>query len=766
MLDEIVGFNVQGFSLYIMSFWNAFDIGILLLLVCYYCMRLLGILVADVRKHYVASMAYDVLAANAVLLFPRLFSVLDHYRYFSQLLIAFRMMAMDLVAVLILIVISCSGFFVAFTLSFGDDGFDARSVAYALFQMIMGFSPAAWDLWGKYNPLGKGILTLFLFITHFLVITILITVLTNSFMAVVQNANEEHQFVFAVNTISMVKSDALFSYIAPTNIIAWVLTPLLYVLPFRQFVKINRTAIKATHFPVLVIIYAYERIILRAASFEATELIEQHRRLTGKIVAYAPRAGLDMFSPRRNCIREPSVAASQKDRALEEVFRKPFKDSTLCDDKERSERGKTSNVVNNWMQTFATVGTAIPPGEQDGSTFEGPDARRPRIRTSPLVRRRRRGDSYLFTEATRSVASDPEDFGLHKTHPPPGRFRRNFDLSSMGLDNPSEQTDGDGDDELITNDEEEDLKLGGETTQTENLSVDKSDDEPLIEGHLRRTPIANPKTPMIAPSVSTGESVKSGSALQPQATGTGQVQQSHRSHTRNESSNTILYNPTPFSVALPASRSWIENNAKRSGRTTGTASGTLTPRSAGKKTPKRQVPGATRARPIIPPRSAFQSAPDLAGMMTFERQPLYQERRSLAMDLGSDIGDNKAMGGGFVGGIPSSFATQMAMATDALRVKANPASSEEHQRRMSRLMLTRMNSLEQGFREVLNEVKDWRREGSKRHSDERPLARGRNKGHAKRKEHISSGKQRARVDKEQDWVDEKEVPQGDKGSSV
>lgn len=44
-----------------------------------------------------ANLAYDVLAADAILLFPRLFSVLDHYRYFSQLLIAFRMMARDLV---------------------------------------------------------------------------------------------------------------------------------------------------------------------------------------------------------------------------------------------------------------------------------------------------------------------------------------------------------------------------------------------------------------------------------------------------------------------------------------------------------------------------------------------------------------------------------------------------------------------------------------------------------------------------------------------
>jgi hypothetical protein len=82
----------------------------------------MGILMPDVHsRHDMASLAYDVLGSTAVLLFPRLFSALDHYRYFSQLLIAFRMMAMDLVAILVLIVISCSGFFVAFTLAFKKD---------------------------------------------------------------------------------------------------------------------------------------------------------------------------------------------------------------------------------------------------------------------------------------------------------------------------------------------------------------------------------------------------------------------------------------------------------------------------------------------------------------------------------------------------------------------------------------------------------------------------------------------------------------------
>lgn len=70
MLDELVGFNEQGFALYIMSFWNIFDLGILLLLIVYYCMRAYGVFLVD--PHHWNDMAYDVLAANAILLLPHL----------------------------------------------------------------------------------------------------------------------------------------------------------------------------------------------------------------------------------------------------------------------------------------------------------------------------------------------------------------------------------------------------------------------------------------------------------------------------------------------------------------------------------------------------------------------------------------------------------------------------------------------------------------------------------------------------------------------
>lgn len=117
----------------------------------------------------------------------------------------------------------------------------------------------------------------------------------------------------------------------------------------------------------------------------------------------------------------------------------------------------------------------------------------------------------------------------------------------------------------------------------------------------------------------------------------------------------------------------------------------------------------------MPPRSAFQSAPDLAGMLTFDNRR--GRRHSLTMDLGSDIGDNKAIGGGYVGAIPNSFATQMAYAEHARR---SGQSGNDDQQRMGKLMLARMNALEEGFRDILKEVKDWRKDETRSAGDTTP----------------------------------------------
>ena len=799
MLDEVVGFTVQGFGLYIMSFWNAFDIGILMLFVSYYVLRLIGILTSISQNRYIASMAYDVLAATAVLLFPRLFSVLDHYRYFSQLLIAFRMMAMDLVAVLVLIVIACSGFLVAFTLSFGDDDFDVASATYALFQMLMGFTPAAWEVWDTYNPLGKAILVLFLFICHFLVVTILITVLTNSFMAVVANANEEHQFLFAINTISMVKSDALFSYIPPTNIIGWLLIPTRFLLPFRQFVKLNRIVIKITHLPILFLIFFYERLILSYQAYDLADLVEQQGRGRKSEPAFVQNEGPPLFSPGRK-IREPSVATFRKDLALDEVFRRPYRSNFRQNVKvEPITKRRSSDAVQDWMSMMGHEGGAAPPVETPRSVLERLESRKLSARqrgSNSNIRARRR----QFSATSRSIVSDPEEansyFGI-RPHPIPEE--RNS--TDMKMDDNPQATDADGDDELLTNDEVEQSSILPSrndfykenrivnTPGNGRLENDEGDDEDSYFQTPKAVVSSQRQFTSSTPYASRSRVVSSVNlASSPPLAQSPKLRM--RAHHRNRSTNTILYSPVhkarpsstssqstsppvrrPFGSQLQHSdRLQINTNVAPIARTSNQNM------SSGRRTPRR-VPGTpvlsqqqhqqqtplqpqtlqqqqhkrhNRTAPItIPkPQQQPQTIGTILGLRNAEEPPSLSTR---ALDLASDLGDNRhgPDPGTALAMLPASLATEMGFAerhraattanaaakakeaeaaAAALSARAEAMVKAEVQQAtakakakakaevagrddMSRKVLARMSNLERSFRDIVREVKDWRKEG-------------------------------------------------------
>jgi hypothetical protein len=592
MLDEVVGFTEQGFGLYILSFWNAFDLGILLLFATYYCLRLYGVLLADSNKHRISGVAYDVLASTAILLFPRLFGVLDHYRYFSQLLIAFRLMAQDLIAILVLILIFCSGFFVAFTLAFSDENIDANGVAYIIFQIVMGFTPAAWDHWAGYNLLGKAIMAIFLIICHFLIVTILITVLTNSFMAIVKNAEEEHQFLFAINTISMVKSDALFSYVAPANIIGWVLSPIRFIVPMSRYVKFNRTIIKFTHSPILFVIFLYERVIMARSSYAPTDLVEHQPTRQKGPVAFSINKAPEMFSPGHR-MREPSIIGIRKDRALEEVFRRPFQGDTVrtLPRKVGSDgRDNSKSVVDTWMQFAETQGGASPPLEQPRSVLERLEYRRPkprRLTTTERLRQQLKRPRGVNNDNT-SATSDPD--GQHHQQQQQAMPRARPSRSSMpgtdshrelipGLTSREESPSGmtqpgetDGDDVDADNESRMELSSVSAAPHFGESAVsirERDATSPILddsESEYFRTPLTN-RVPH--PTLRLSHAARARLRDSPDASmaDVSRVEPRSARHSRNTSSATMVYSPVLSHHPRPASQQQAQPDADGSLRT-------------------------------------------------------------------------------------------------------------------------------------------------------------------------------------------------------
>lgn len=532
----------------------------------------------------------------------------------------------------------------------------------------------------------------------------------------------------------MVKSDALFSYIPPTNILGWLLTPLRYVMPFHRFVKLNRTLIKVTHLPLLWIIFAYERLILTRLAYEPTELVEQRGRVLGRLPAFTIRDPNDLFSPGAR-LREPSVTTFHKDMALEEVFRRPLKSPPLDDRNRRGsvyERTKTTNIVQDWMRGVGQQGGAASPVEQPRSVVDRLESRRPmmrRFRTSQALPSRRR-DTITKSDPelvpSNIIASSSADAN-----------RTSYGFPNVSLEDLPQQTDADGDDELATNEEDDRPTYERSLLETEEGESDKENNRPrsITEDDYFRTPEPTRETmsPTADFSISQIKALGSSPLLPPAQQ---RIPQTKREtlHSRNPSSGTILFSPLEPKEGKHRQPSPQPASPNRQPRTQGSGPtrtpGTTSPR----KVPKHKQPVPSSAakipRPIFPPHPQRNSTPNLAAFLAMDRRkPSFNTR---ALDLASDLGDNRYRpDAAAIGAIPASFGTQMEMAAYRHRLRGWMSNDSDGDgdggddddeedddegkgatRRLNKMMLQRMTNLEEGFREVLREMKRVSRAGS------------------------------------------------------
>jgi hypothetical protein len=137
--------------------------------------------------------------------------------------------------------------------------------------------------------LGPILMVAFAFLGNTLFLTILVSMLSTTFATIVSNATAEIQFRRAVLTLEGVKSDAIFAYQPPFNILALlVLTPLQFVLTPRWFHKINVAAVRVINAPLLLLIGFIERRTLWAGA--------RRQREVEKLPKAASRANLWDFS--------------------------------------------------------------------------------------------------------------------------------------------------------------------------------------------------------------------------------------------------------------------------------------------------------------------------------------------------------------------------------------------------------------------------------------------------------------------------------------
>lgn len=209
-----------------------------------------------------SKLALDIVAMAAPILVPRLaFCLMPE----NMLFISLRAMMADFLFLTVLAVWCFGGFLFAMRwLSENQDGY----MQHKMYTLIK------WMLWIWFGLDGTGVqrsvelhwflgptlMITFAFLGNTLFLTILVAMLSNTYTNLASNATAEIQFRRAVLTFEGVKSDAIFAYRPPFNIVALVvLLPLKWLLTDRWFHKVNITAVRILNAPILLLVSLYER---------------------------------------------------------------------------------------------------------------------------------------------------------------------------------------------------------------------------------------------------------------------------------------------------------------------------------------------------------------------------------------------------------------------------------------------------------------------------------------------------------------------------
>ncbi|KAF2708796.1 hypothetical protein K504DRAFT_468024 [Pleomassaria siparia CBS 279.74] len=242
-------------SFYASDFWWTWDISIVLVGMTFCALRIIGLTLASPS---IIDLAYDVLGLEALFLVPRIFSLLSLNPYFGTLIPCLKEMTKDFVKFLSLVVILYLGFLTTFTL-LARDQFTPREMSWILVKVFFGSSYLGFDVAQQISPyFGPPVMLIFVALTNILLITSLISLLSNSLTKVLDHAREEYLFIYSVYVLEASTSNRLTYYLPPLNLIPLALRPLRLVLPSERLRSARIVLLKATHLPWVGAIWVYE----------------------------------------------------------------------------------------------------------------------------------------------------------------------------------------------------------------------------------------------------------------------------------------------------------------------------------------------------------------------------------------------------------------------------------------------------------------------------------------------------------------------------
>jgi len=199
-------------SFYTTDFWFLWDLGIVAVGTAFLVLRIVGL---NINSAEVIEMSFDILALEALLLVPRICSLLSLNPYFGTLIPCLKEMTKDFCKFLSLVIILYLGFLTTFTL-LARDQFTPSEMSWILVKVFFGSSYLGFDVAQEISPyFGPPVMLVFVALTNILLITSLISLLSNSLTKVLDHARDEYLYIYSVYVLEASTSNRLTYYLPP-----------------------------------------------------------------------------------------------------------------------------------------------------------------------------------------------------------------------------------------------------------------------------------------------------------------------------------------------------------------------------------------------------------------------------------------------------------------------------------------------------------------------------------------------------------------------
>ncbi|KAI4597788.1 hypothetical protein KJ359_004064 [Pestalotiopsis sp. 9143b] len=259
VVDEFASVIEHGWEVYTQTLWSFLDMTFMVIFGAYLVGRNYDLSSGAVANGY----GLNVLCTAAPVLLTRAaFATMPD----NIIFISIHAMMRDFTLVTSLAMWCFTGFLLALMwLNGSGTGADSSpgwiTVCKWLLWIWFGLDGTGFSRSGDFHPVfGPALMTAFAFLGNTLFLTILVALLTNTFSQIIADAAAEIQFRRAVLTFAGVKSDSVFAYPPPFNLLALlVLLPLKPLITPRLFHTVNVFMIRVLNFPILLAINYLER---------------------------------------------------------------------------------------------------------------------------------------------------------------------------------------------------------------------------------------------------------------------------------------------------------------------------------------------------------------------------------------------------------------------------------------------------------------------------------------------------------------------------